>query len=69
MALTIVCHCPECPRKGKSMKCIDETERHWIFKCLVCDNLRTVDKFRAGGTIGAGRREDQPPLKYVGRGI
>lgn len=51
------------------MKPIDETTRHWIFQCQTCENLRTVDKFRAGGTIGAGRREDVPPKKYLGVGF
>ena len=69
MSLTIICHCEDCPRKGKAMKVMDETERHWVFRCMTCENLRTVDKFRAGGTIGAGRREDVPPRKWIGAGI
>jgi hypothetical protein len=51
------------------MTVTDETYQHWVFRCPVCENYRTVDKFRAGGTIGAGRREDQPARKYLGRGI
>lgn len=51
------------------MRVTDETHRHWVFECTTCQNLRTIDKFKAGGTIGAGRREDQPALKYMGRGI
>ena len=69
MSLTVVCHCEDCPRKGLAMTVQDETHRHWIFRCQVCENWRTVDKFRAGGTIGAGRREDQPATQYQGRGF
>ena len=68
-SLVIICHCEDCPRKGQAMKVMDETERHWVFRCVTCENLRTVDKFRAGGTIGAGRREDVPPRKWIGAGI
>lgn len=60
----IVCQCEECPKYRQAdapLKVIDETYGHWIFRCQTCLNLRTVDKHRAGGTIGAGRREDQPP--------
>lgn len=67
--MTVVCWCEDCPRKGKEMRVTDETHRHWVFECVTCQNLRTVDKFKAGGTIGAGRREDQPALKYIGRGM
>lgn len=67
--LVIVCHCPDCPRKGQEMKQTDETHRHWLFRCPTCDNLRIVDKFRAGGTIGAGRREDQPAPQWIGKGF
>lgn len=70
--MTIVCRCDECParfNRDKPMRTIDETFRHWVFKCMTCHNLRTVDKFRAGGTIGAGRREDVPVAKYIGRGM
>lgn len=47
----------------------DETHKHWVFRCPVCENWKAVDKFRAGGTMGAGRREDQPAIKYQGRGF
>lgn len=67
--MTIICHCEDCPRKGKEMKVIDETFHHWVFQCKTCENLRTVDKFRAGGTINSGRREDVPVPKYIGRGM
>jgi len=68
MSLTIVCHAPDCPRNGQAMTLQDATHGHWVFRCAVCENWRTVDKTRAGGTLGAGRRDDQPALKYSGRG-
>lgn len=69
MSLTIVCHCPDCPRNGLPVKQIDETFHSWIFECPTCKNLRCVSKAKVGGTIGAGRRDDEPALKYIGRGI
>ena len=65
----IVCQCEDCPRFHHEMDVKDETFSHWVFRCRTCENLRTVDKFRVGGTIGAGRREDQPALKYIGKGF
>lgn len=67
--MTVVCHCDDCPRKGKEMHVKDETHHHWIFRCPTCENWRTVDKGRAGGTRGAGRREDQPAPRFIGRGF
>ncbi len=70
--LIIVCHGEDCPHRmdrDHPMTCIDETHGHWVFRCATCLNARAVDKQHAGGTQGAGRREDQPALKYPGRGF
>lgn len=70
--MTIICRVEECPwyrQADHPMKVYDETERHWVFQCQRCLNLRTVDKFKIGGTIGQGRKDDEPVKKYLGRGF
>ncbi len=68
----IVCHGEDCPRRLNRqypMKPVDETYRHVTYQCQTCLNVRAVGKDKVGGTIGAGRREDQPALRVQGRGI
>lgn len=61
---TIVCILEDCPayrKSDKPMKCVDETETHQIFSCVVCERRRPIPKSIVGGTIGQGRRDDVPP--------
>lgn len=63
----IVCHAEDCPaRKNpkKPLRVTDETAHAWIFACPTCLNVRAIAKQKIGGTIGAGRRDDQPAKQY-----
>jgi hypothetical protein len=66
--MVIVCHLDECPRHLKPMRLLRETASAWIFECPTCANVRAVHKTIAGGTLGAGEKEDGCK-QVVGRGF
>lgn len=66
MALMVVCRSPEC-RDGVEQRPLDpkplvktgETYSAWTFRCATCGSLRVVTKDQIGGTIGAGKTDEQ----------
>lgn len=69
MAVTIIClSCQEHGRGRVVMLCKREHASAWVFGCPRCGTIRAVTKDKAGGSVGAGRRDDGSKDAY-GKGF